>query len=73
MEQILSKTKNTSKPQNKYTMRTYALALDSAESMDNPNRYNLLELYEDILRDTHLSSAIRKLLRCYMLLGLRSS
>jgi len=59
MEQILSKTKNTSKPQNKYTMRTYAYALDSAESMDNPNRYNLLELYEDILRDTHLSSAIR--------------
>lgn len=41
------------------TLRTFDNAVSYAESLNYPNRYYLLELYHDIIKDAHLSSLMK--------------
>lgn len=43
----------------KNTLSVLQRAIDTAESIDYPNRYNLLEIYFDIIKDAHLDSVVK--------------
>lgn len=56
---LASKLKQVPHFTTKITLQRYKFAVDSAEDVDNPNRYDLLEIYNDIVKDPHLSSLLK--------------
>jgi len=44
----------------KNTLRSYEMAKNQAESIDYPNRYELLEIYFDVINDSHLKSTLNQ-------------
>lgn len=56
---LVFKTKQDEHYTFKNTLRTFKLAKDNAQSVDYPNRHDLLELYFDMVDDSHLNSVVK--------------
>jgi phage gp29-like protein len=56
---IAARTKAVDHYTTKTTLKDYDNAVTSAESKLHPNRYHLLEIYHDIIKESHLKSTMR--------------
>jgi len=56
---LASKLKTMPNYISKITLQRYKFAVDSAENIDMPNRYDLIQIYNDIIKDPHLASLLK--------------
>jgi len=56
---IASKVKQLPLYTSKITLQKYKHAVDAAEDIDYPNRYDLLQIYNDVVKDPHLASVLK--------------